>query len=88
MQQDRDRWNVWWRDLLLVKSDCGEYIVNIDREEEIRMYADKFAASAIGNAIKSIQETMQQLDKNANARLALEVLMLNIPVSKLEESYA
>ncbi len=81
-------WLTWWRDLLLLKNDCAEFIVNADRKDMLQQQAAQCGLSAIGKAIRSIQETMQQLDQNANARLALEVLMLNIPIFEKEASYA
>ncbi len=81
-------WLIWWRDVLLAKNGCEEFIVNIDREDEICSHARRLSVSAIGGAIKSIQEAMQQLEKNANPRLALEMMMLNIPVFEVEENYA
>lgn len=85
----RDRlqlWLTWWRDLLLVQGDCPEFIINNDQEEVLQQHIEQCGKNAIIRAIKSIQETMQQLEQNANPRLALEVLMLNIPYLEKEET--
>jgi len=78
-------WLTWWRDLLLVKGNCLEFITNNSQEGVLGQHAAQCSTSAIGGAIRSIQETMQQLEQNANPRLALEVLMLNIPYVEKEE---
>ncbi len=70
-------WLTWWRDLLLMKNGCAEFITNIDREGALQQQAARYSLSAIYGMTKSVQETMRQLDQNANPRLALEVLMLN-----------
>jgi len=81
-------WLTWWRDLALLKSDCAEFVVNIDREDTLRRQAEQCSLSAIGGAIRSIREAMRHLEQNANARLALEVLMLDIPILEGEANYA
>ncbi len=80
-------WLTWWQDLLLVKNGCGEFITNIDRREALQEAATQYSLSAIGGMLQSIRETTQQLEQNANPRLALEVLMLNIPLER-EAIYA
>lgn len=75
-------WLTWWRDMLLAKSECTEFITNIDREDELGQQAERYEARVIHNMIKSIRETMQRLDQNANPRLALEVLMLQLPLGR------
>lgn len=75
-------WITWWRDLLLAKSGCNDFITNIDREEEVEQQAGQYETWVIHNMIKSIRETTQRLDQNANPRLALEVLMLQLPFER------
>jgi DNA polymerase-3 subunit delta' len=78
-------WLTWWQDLLLVKNGCVEFITNMDRREALEHAAAEYPLSALAGMIRSIRETLQQLEQNANPQLALEVLMLNIPS---EASYA
>ncbi|MFH1301688.1 MAG: DNA polymerase III subunit delta' [Planctomycetota bacterium] len=80
-------WLTWWRDLMLIKNGCLESITNADREDTLQHQSGRYTLSEISEMIKSIQATMQQLEQNANPRLALEVLMLNIP-SEREISHA
>ena len=88
VRERMEMWLTWWRDLLLLKSGCAGLIVNIDREDVLRRQAEQCSLSTIGGTIKSIRATMQHLEKNANARLAFEVLMLNIPILESEAKYA
>ena len=81
-------WLTWWRDLLLVKTGGVEFIANIDRDDSLRLQADQVELETVSSTIRAILETMQHLDQNANSRLALEVLMLNIPQIKKEACYA
>jgi DNA polymerase-3 subunit delta' len=72
-------WLDWWRDLLLVKAGCGDTITNVDMLGTLADQARGYSLAQIGDFIKSIQATKGNLRQNANPRLALEVLMLNIP---------
>ncbi|MBT4513178.1 MAG: DNA polymerase III subunit delta' [Chloroflexi bacterium] len=88
VREDLILWVTWWRDIMLMKNGCADSIINIDHENVLREHAEQCSTSVIGETIKAIQETMQQLDQNANPRLALEVLMLNIPIIERERSHA
>jgi DNA polymerase-3 subunit delta' len=72
-------WLDYWRDLMLVKLDSEETIANVDRKQELREMADDYQPRQIKDFIESIRRTEEQLRQNANTRLALEVLMLDIP---------
>ena len=83
--QDRlDLWLDWWRDLLLVKAGLEGAVTNVDRLEELRRMAPGFSVAQVRAFIDSIQLTGDQLKQNANARLALEVLMLSLPGAAAE----
>lgn len=72
-------WLDWWHDLLLIKTGSGEHITGIDREADITTMAEGYNIKQIRIFISRIQEATAQLQINANPRLVLEVLMLNIP---------
>jgi len=80
-------WLSWWRDLLLTKYDCERFATNIDKKEMLDEHSKSYSPDSIHVMIKSIQETMRQLEQNANPRLALEVLMLNTNTER-EKNYA
>lgn len=72
-------WLRWWRDLLLIKEGGEAYIHNTDRETELRLQAAQLGTPEIVGFIRKLSETVEALDSNASARLALEVLMLDLP---------
>jgi len=72
-------WLDWWHDLLLVKTGLSEAITNIDLAANVADRAGGYSLAQIKNSISSIQAAGEQLRQNANPRLVLEVLMLNMP---------
>ncbi|HJX69871.1 MAG TPA: DNA polymerase III subunit delta' [Dehalococcoidia bacterium] len=72
-------WVNWWRDLLLVKGGNGKSITNTDQESALLQQAKKHSLRQIKDFIHHLQAVSEQLEQNANPRLALEVLMLNMP---------
>jgi DNA polymerase-3 subunit delta' len=74
-----DLWVDFWHDLMLVKMGFPELTANIERKDDFIKIAGNYRLSQIFNTIRSLQSAAQQLRQNANPRLALEVLMLDIP---------
>ena len=72
-------WLRWWRDLILIKECAEEYVQNPDEIVRLRLQATQLSTPQIIGFVKSLNFTLEALDSNANARLALEVLMLNLP---------
>ena len=72
-------WLQWWRDLLLIKCNNSQWIVNVDREAFLSAQAEKLTARSIAAFMRDIRAAGEQLEMNANPRLALEVLMLRMP---------
>ncbi len=79
VQEVLDLWLDWWHDLLLVKTGLSEAITNIDISTTIVDRAGDCSLAQIKNFISDIQAAGEQLRQNANPRLVLEVLMLNMP---------
>jgi len=79
VQEVLDLWLDYWRDLLLTKVDCIDAISNVDLKATLVDMARDYSLAQIKIFIDNIQVTMEQLRHNANAQLALEVLMLSIP---------
>jgi DNA polymerase-3 subunit delta' len=77
-----DKWLDYWRDLMLIKLDGADMITNSDRREELIKTTGKYSLTQIRSFIKSIESAAAQLNQNVNARLALEVLMLEIPAEE------
>jgi DNA polymerase-3 subunit delta' len=75
-------WLDWWRDLLLVKVGCNQFITNVDLEATLINDARDYELAQLKTFIDSIQTAVEQLRQNANPQLVLEVLMLGIPRRK------
>ena len=71
-------WLRWWRDLLLIKEGVEEYLHNADQADVLRAHAETLTIAQIAAFIRRLLTTMAALDANANPRLALETLMLNV----------
>jgi len=80
VQEILDLWLDWWRDLLLVKLGSSDSVTNIDHQSMLANIARGYRLAQIRAVINGIQVVGEQLRQNANPRLALEVLMLSIPV--------
>jgi DNA polymerase-3 subunit delta' len=72
-------WLQWWRDLLLIKCGSSQWIINVDQQAVLSQQADKVAPASIASFMRDIRVASEQLEQNANPRLALEVLMLRMP---------
>ena len=73
-------WLRWWRDLLLIKEGADTFLHNTDHEDSLKNQASSLNTVEILQFINRLTQTMSSLDSNANPRLAMEVLMLNLPI--------
>jgi DNA polymerase-3 subunit delta' len=71
----------WWRDVLLLAAGSEAPIANVDHEDELQEWAIRHDVSDASTALTAIRETTWRLEHNANLRLALEVLTLDLPGS-------
>jgi DNA polymerase-3 subunit delta' len=76
-------WLRWWRDVLFLQRGLGERIVNLDRRSALERDAARFAPSTTAAAVAQVRDTLMMLDQNVNARLALDVVTLDLPRSDL-----
>jgi DNA polymerase-3 subunit delta' len=74
-----DTWAGWWRDILLAKTGCHNDIISLDFKPDLVEMARTYSFVQINAVIRYILEAGKQLKQNANSRLVLEALMLNIP---------
>lgn len=74
-----DWWVDYWRDLLLVKIGCREMVTNVDRLATLIEMAQGYRLAEIKAFVNSIRAAKGQLKQNANPRLVMEVLMLDMP---------
>lgn len=75
--------NVWlnlWRDLMLIKCESQDSIINNNFISELDELADKLSIVQIKEFIESLRNSLLLIVKNVNIRLLLEVLMFDMPV--------
>jgi len=73
-------WLRWWRDLLLIKEGAEEFLHNSDHAESLKSQASGLSTAEIVQFINRLMQTLSNLDSNVSPRLAMEVLMLNLPI--------
>lgn len=59
---------------------------NLDYSDQIALLADRFGLHSAHQASLALERTIVMLDKNVNLRLALEVLMLDLPGLDAQEN--
>jgi len=80
-------WCDWWRDLLLAKAHATQGVVNLDRMPLLAEQAARYDLPQMVEVLTSIQRTAFRLGQNVNLRLALEVLLLDLPrLGEMEQS--
>ena len=72
-------WLGWWRDLLVIKEGAEEFVYNLDWSDSLVRMASTYTTAQVSGFMRAIMGALEALDQNANARLALEVLMLSLP---------
>ena len=75
-----DLWQAWWRDALLIGQNKRELVVNSSREATLSSVADENSMEAVLASLKAIRRTIFLLERNVSPRLALENMMMKIPV--------
>ena len=77
-----ETWSSYWRDVLLTCSSSGLPLTHIDRTREIENLAEKVSLTHSRRLLADIETAINRLEKNVNARLLMEVLLLDWPVLK------
>jgi len=72
-------WLSYWRDVLLAASGSNVPLANVDLQTEIHDQAARYAPELARRTVQAIRQAADRLDHNVNPRLALEVLMLDLP---------
>jgi DNA polymerase-3 subunit delta' len=77
-----DLWREWWRDVLLVSSGCQDAITNLDLKDILNGEAGRYDPAQVVAFLRSLAASKRRLGENVNPRLALEVLMLDLPAPR------
>ncbi len=72
-------WISWWRDVMLLSGRADTPPTNIDRRNTLLDHANRFGLQQSAATIEALRSAADRLKRNANARLTIEVLMLDLP---------
>lgn len=73
-------WLSFWRDVMLSTYKVREPESNPDRRSEIDALSEGISKGEIVEAIQALERSEEAIRRNANLRLALETLMIELPV--------
>ncbi len=74
-----ETWLALWRDAALMGLETEASLSNPDRISDIDRLRSRVGVSGLLEALQATERTLNALDHNANPRLALETLMLDLP---------
>jgi DNA polymerase-3 subunit delta' len=74
-----DLWQSYWRDVLLLIHSTVTPATNRDRRHALEQIAGTVKVEDVQRTLAAIQRTGRYVAQNVNARLAVEVLMLDLP---------
>ena len=72
-------WLSFWRDVLLKAGGASASVTNIDWIEQINSLAASLNLASAQKVVASLEHTLGLMDGNINTRLAIEVLLLDLP---------
>jgi DNA polymerase III subunit delta' len=72
-------WNLWWRDVMLVKCQCTDNILNVDYLDTIQKWASLVSLPEINYFLDCLHRSRDYLTRNVNPKLVFEVLLLDMP---------
>jgi DNA polymerase III subunit delta' len=79
MRQTLLVWLSYWRDVLLRVSGAKTSIANVDQNESIATLTTLLELSKVSSVVHEMELALQRLERNVNARLLAEVLLLDLP---------
>jgi DNA polymerase-3 subunit delta' len=72
-------WLSYWRDVMLRAAGSSAPLTNVDHEEKIGQLADRLGLEPAHRLVSDAEAAIGRLEKNVNARLLAEVLLLDWP---------
>ncbi len=73
-------WQGWWRDLFLLSVGCADLLVNQDQLEALQNAGRQVSPQAALAFLRALRAAQERLQEQVNPRLALEELLLQLPV--------
>lgn len=78
-REELEAWQSWWRDVLVMRAGRADLVIHEEMAEDLSLVAAEVRAVDVLDFIEAIRATIRHLEGNANARLALDVMMLGVP---------
>ena len=75
-------WLLWWRDIIMLKCQCKQAMTNQDFGSTAEEWRQAFTLEELKSFVDDLLRALNQISKNINTRLILEILMLNMPLIK------
>jgi DNA polymerase-3 subunit delta' len=72
-------WLSYWRDVMLRVAGAETPLVNVDRNMEIEFLAGRLDLPSARHVVKDLENGLERMERNVNARLLAEVLLLDWP---------
>jgi DNA polymerase-3 subunit delta' len=72
-------WLGYWRDVLLRTAGAATPIANVDRSEEVEKLAAQLSLPEVRRRVADLEQAVERLERNVNARLLAEVVLLDWP---------
>jgi DNA polymerase-3 subunit delta' len=72
-------WLTFWRDVLIYNTGISESITNLDYAVQIQKLVEVIDLEKTQFYLNTVEQTIELIDHNVNARLALEVLLVDLP---------
>jgi DNA polymerase-3 subunit delta' len=79
MQETLALWISWWRDAMLLAAKTDGALTNVDHHSTLLDHAARYGVERCATMVQALRRTDERLKQNANPRLTLEVLMLDLP---------
>ena len=77
-------WLNYWRDILLTKIGAVDLVIHNSRLDSFKLVSGQMTIGAIFRVIKMLVGTLNLLDRNVNANLAIEQFVISLPTVKSE----
>ena len=72
-------WLSYWRDVMLRSAQAKTPLVNVDRNVEIEDLSRRLDLTAARRTVSALEDVLDKMERNVNARLLAEVLLLDLP---------
>jgi len=72
-------WLSYWRDVMLRSAQAETPLVNVDRNLEIEDLAGQLDLTVARGMVSALEDVLEKMERNVNARLLAEVLLLDLP---------